>query len=114
MIDPYTQEEIKEKDRFPRFISQGSVILATFDINGVEAEEIFILVHTNNTEYKLITASTGNRWGESLYAYEGNAEVVSYKDVINFFMNTKSSAVFVKLEVLGTLSEIDFYYELMG
>lgn len=114
MKDPFTQEEIKEKDRFPRFIFQGSVILATFDVNGTETEEIFILVHTDNTEYKLITASTGNRWGESIQAFEGNAEVVSYKDVINFFMNTKSNAVFIKMEVIGSLSEIDFYYELMG
>ena len=106
-------DTMQDEARYPKLIAQGSLLKveynATDSMNQLsDYTELFMLTHIGKTQYALINLYTGNRWNEIFETPNlVNAELVPSEIVIEHLKSP--IAQITNVEVIGHISEIDFY-----
>lgn len=111
VADPYTQENL-EKDDYPTYIAQGSILKADFkEINAFNEEhewvELLIVVQVAQSKFMLISFVTGNRWLADQINGEKNGTVQAI-EVIKLLRKTPNAEL-KHLRLIGHLNDIDLF-----
>ena len=115
-IDPYTQENL-ERETYPTYIAQGSILKAEFkEINAFnennEWTEILLLVQVDTSKFMVISFTTGNRWLKEQIIGERNGTIQAMK-VLNLLKKTPNTEL-KSLRLIGHLNDIDLFSFLAG
>lgn len=114
--DPYTQENL-ERDEYPAFIAQGSILKADFrEINAFNEEreyaELLLVVQVVHASFLLVSFVTGNRWLSAQIQGESNG-TVSSRAVLDLLKKTPNTEL-KHLRLIGHINEIDLFSFLAG